>query len=260
MSHKMNTNLPKHLAHGYKSLTQIARVVTEGWVSDNMYCLACDSAHLLPTKPGMRVVDFLCDSCDEQYQLKSLSKPFGRRVLDGEFHTMLDAIRADRTPNFLFLHYIRDAWKVQDLFSIPAHFFSPSILERRKPLGPTARRAGWEGCNILLDRLPSDGRISIIENGEVRGIEDVRSEWHRFSFLRETSWRARGWTSDVLACVRRLRKKDFTLQEMYGFEDELSELHPANMHIRPKIRQQLQVLRDRQILKFEGRGTYKLIE
>ncbi len=171
---------------------------------------------------------------------------------------MLDAIRTDRMPNFLFMEYARDIWRVQNLFLIPAHFFSPSVIERRKPLGPTARRAGWEGCNVLLGRLPIDGRIHIVEDGDVRGIDEVRRQWHRFSFLKEATWKTRGWTSDVLARIRRLGKKEFTLQEVYSFEDELSELHPANKHIRPKIRQQLQMLRDRRILDFLGRGIYRI--
>lgn len=250
--------MPVHLASGYKSPAQIARVVTEGWVSNNMYCPSCDSEHLDAMKPGKRVVDFCCDSCEERYQLKSQSKPFRGRVLDGEFHTMLDAIRTDRMPNFLFMEYARDIWRVQNLFLIPAHFFSPSVIERRKPLGPTARRAGWEGCNVLLGRLPIDGRIHIVEDGDVRGIDEVRRQWHRFSFLKEATWKTRGWTSDVLARIRRLGKKEFTLQEVYSFEDELSELHPANKHIRPKIRQQLQMLRDRRILDFLGRGIYRI--
>lgn len=256
----MKTDLPVDLALGYKSPSQIARVVTEGWVSENLYCPSCDSMHLYPTKPGKRVVDHRCDSCQERYQLKSQSRPFGRRVLDAEYYTMLDAIRTNRTPNFLFMHYRRDVWKVHDLFLIPAHFFSPSVIEKRKALGPTARRAGWVGCNILLDRLPPDGRISIVEDTRIRNAEEVRDDWRRFSFLKDSTWKSRGWTSDVLSCMRRLGKKEFTLQEMYEFEDELSGLHPMNTHIRPKIRQQLQILRDKGILRFLGRGTYEVLE
>jgi hypothetical protein len=34
------------------------------------------------------------------------------------------------------------------------------------------------------------------------------------------------------------------IQKVDVFKEELRELHPKNRHIRPKIRQQLQVLRD----------------
>jgi len=44
----------------------------------------------------------------------------------------------------------------------------------------------------------------------------------------------------------------------YRFERELAALYPRNHNLRPKIRQQLQVLRDAGLLKFEGQGTYEL--
>jgi type II restriction enzyme len=41
-------------------------------------------------------------------------------------------------------------------------------------------------------------------------------------------------------------------------ERSLAQLHPANRHVRDKIRQQLQVLRDLGLLEFVGRGKYRL--
>ena len=37
---------------------------------------------------------------------------------------------------------------------------------------------------------------------------------------------------------------------------ELARMHPENRHVRDKIRQQLQVLRDKGFLEFVGRGEY----
>ncbi len=66
------------------------------------------------------------------------------------------------------------------------------------------------------------------------------------------------WTSDVLTLVRSLNKREFFLSDMYDHEDELAKLHPSNHHVRAKIRQQLQVLRDRDLLEFLGDGHYRL--
>ena len=60
----------------------------------------------------------------------------------------------------------------------------------------------------------------------------------------------------VLACVNKIPDERFTLSEMYGFEAELQVRHPGNNNVRAKIRQQLQLLRDRGLLEFEGRGVY----
>ena len=68
----------------------------------------------------------------------------------------------------------------------------------------------------------------------------------------------KGWLNDVLTCVRELDKPTFTLEETYSFDTGLQKLHPTNHNVRPKIRQQLQVLRDNGILEFVGPGKYRL--
>ncbi len=55
-----------------------------------------------------------------------------------------------------------------------------------------------------------------------------------------------------------LNKTEFNLNEVYGLEHQLADLHPNNRHIREKIRQQLQVLRDIGHLTFLGGGRYRL--
>lgn len=52
-----------------------------------------------------------------------------------------------------------------NLLVVPKHFFVRDIIERRKPLAATARRAGWTGSNILLDQVPDAGKIFLIQNG-----------------------------------------------------------------------------------------------
>ena len=69
----------------------------------------------------------------------------------------------------------------------------------------------------------------------------------------------RGWTIEVPIVVRSLNKPEFSLSDVYDRADELSKLHPANRHVRDKIRQQLQVLRDLGLLAFLGSGSYHLL-
>lgn len=73
-----------------------------------------------------------------------------------------------------------------------------------------------------------------------------------------------GWPSDVLACIRDLQNNagtdSFTLQEFYGrFQETLALKHTQNRNIRKKIQQQMQLLRDRGLLRFEERGAYRII-
>ncbi len=46
---------------------------------------------------------------------------------------------------------------------------------------------------------------------------------------------------------------------MYEFKNVLEKIHPENKHIKDKIRQQLQVLRDKGYLEFISPGKYRLI-
>jgi type II restriction enzyme len=133
-----------------------------------------------------------------------------------------------------------------------------SAIECRKPLAATAQRAGWIGCNILLNKIPPDARIPIVEAGNPRPASAVRADFRRLRPLEKLRAETRGWTLDVLNVVRSLDKTEFSLADVYAHEDDLAELHPKNAHVRDKIRQQLQILRDLKLLEFLGGGDYRL--
>ena len=156
------------------------------------------------------------------------------------------------------MNYDRKSLTVVNLFIVPKHFFIRDIIEERKPLAATARRAGWIGSNILLGKVPEIGKIHIVQNGIVRAKEAVLEEWQKTLFLRSESLEARGWLLDVMKCVESIGKRDFTLDEVYAFDRQLGELYPGNQNVRPKIRQQLQYLRDRGFIEFVSRGNYRL--
>ena len=120
---------------------------------------------------------------------------------------------------------------VRTVILIPHFTFALSAIECRKPLAATARRAGWIGCNILLNKIPQDARISIVESGNARPHSAVRADFRRLRKLETLKPEARGWTLDVLNVVRSLNKTDFSLADVYAHEHELAALHPNNAHI-----------------------------
>jgi hypothetical protein len=127
--------------------------------------------------------------------------------------------------------------------------------------------------------------------------EEVREKFHRVKPLKDISIKQRGWTLDVLNIVERvvaargsglecggttplslgeihrvLRGKslpvpkrghvralqnEFTNEDIYAHARELEALHPDNRHIKDKIRQQLQVLRDTGFLVHVGSGRWR---
>jgi hypothetical protein len=53
----------------------------------------------------------------------------------------------------------------------------------------------------------------------------------------------------------------FTLDEIYDAESILAMIYPENKHIKDKIRQQLQIMREHERLKFvDNSGVYRRIK
>lgn len=249
----------KEVLQNYKSNSQIARVLTEDWFSSQMYCPCCLNSKIIDYPNNKKASDFFCEKCKNDFQLKSSKKPFSKKVVDGEFNTMAFVIQKGDSPNFFILHYSSDEWLVKSLTMIPKFFVTFSMLEKRKPLSQNARRAGWIGCNFLLDKLPKEGKIPIIKKEKVADKENVNKIWRKMFFLANKKPNLRGWTSDVLKIVQE-QNNEFELMDMYKYEKYFKELHPDNNNIQAKIRQQLQILRDNKILKFKKRGIYEVIE
>ena len=168
------------------------------------------------------------------------------------------AITSDQTPNLFLLHYKLPQRTVESVLLIPRFAFSLSCVEKRNALSSTARRSAYVGCYFVLDRIPSDARIPIVQNARPVSSSQVRKAYDKIRSLETLKVEKRGWTLDVLNAIHSLKKKEFSLTDAYSLEPELFKLHPANRHVRPKIRQQLQVLRDLGLLHFLGNGCYRL--
>ena len=233
--------------------------MSERWFDGQMYCPVCSNNDLSVYPNNYPVADFFCPDCNESYQLKSQSKKFAGKVTDGAYSPMINSISSDTLPNFFFLHYDKSAYDLVDLLFVPRFFISESIIEKRNPLSSSARRAGWTGCNILFCKLADEGKIKVVEDGREIPKGDVRQSWRKISFIGTAKADSRGWINDIMWCVNQLGRKEFTLKEIYAFEGQLKKLHPDNNNIQPKIRQQLQFLRNQGYLRFLGAGKYALI-
>ena len=254
----MRLEMRPELATGYKSRSQQARVISEAWGLDNLFCPRCDSTSLAGSVTNAQVVDFGCPKCSAQFQLKCQSHPFSLKIVDSAYEVMRRAIEERRTPHLLAMEYDSSLWRVQNLTLIPSFALTLSSLEKRKPLSLGARRSGWVGCNILLGKIPHDAKIPVVSSGVPVKPSAVRQQYALLHPLGKLDSEARGWTLDVLNVVRLLRKNEFVLSELYAKADYLQQLHPNNRHVRDKIRQQLQRLRDLGFLEFGKRGTYRV--
>jgi type II restriction enzyme len=254
----MNLNFNTKLANGYSSNSQIARILTENWVKENSYCPCCGNLPLNEFENNRPVADFYCNSCSEEFELKSKNGNLTNTITDGAYSTMIERINSNKNPNFFFLTYTKK-WTVNDFLIIPKQFFTPEIIIKRKPLAETARRAGWIGCNIDISKVAEAGRVFLVKQEKILNKSEVKDTFNKTLFLRDKGYEAKGWILDVLQSIDSINKNNFTLDEVYQFESKLKQKYPNNNFIKDKIRQQLQILRDKGIIEFTSRGNYKKV-
>lgn len=254
----MNLSLNTDIAHGYTSNSQIARLITENWVLHNSYCPNCGEIPLNEFENNRPVADFYCKKCSEEFELKSKSGKLSSTITDGAYSTMIERINSENNPNVFFLTYTKN-WAVNNFLIIPKQFFTSEIIIKRPPLAATARRAGWVGCNIDISKVPDAGKIFLVKNSEIINQQSVKEIFNKTLFLRLKNKDAKGWILDIMTCVDLIKKETFTLDEVYKFEEKLKLKYPNNNFIKDKIRQQLQILRDKGIIEFVSRGNYKKV-
>lgn len=243
-------------AKNYLNKSQIARILTENWVVENLYCPSCDNSNLQEYENNRPVADFYCAKCNEEFELKSKSGKISKLITDGAYSKMIERINSENNPNLFFLTYTKE-WSVNNFFIVPKHFFTSEIIIRRPPLTANARRAGWVGCNIDISKVSELGKIFLIKDSKIIDKEFVRETFNKTLFLRDKSQSFKGWILDIMNCLDSIRKEVFTLEDVYKFEEKLKLSHPNNSFIKDKIRQQLQILRDKNIIEFKGRGIYR---
>ena len=110
------------------------RVLTEHWFASNMFCPRCGNVHIRRFENNRPVADFYCDTCNSEYELKSNHNSIDRKITDGAYGTMIQRITENNNPDLFCMRYEKRDNHVTDLIFIPKYFFTPSIIEKRKPL------------------------------------------------------------------------------------------------------------------------------
>ena len=101
--------------------------------------------------------------------------------------------------------------------------------------------------------------FGIVKNRQLIDPKVVENSFKKTLFIRDKSADTKGWILDLMNCVDMIKKENFTLDDVYKFEDKLKLKYPNNNFIKDKMRQQLQILRDKGIIEFVNRGQYKKI-
>lgn len=120
-------------------------------------CPKCKRDRTLKRLPNnFRCADLICDFCGYLAQVKTtrVADPTSPpdNVLGAAWGPQKD--RMDAGIYFpLFIVTVAKTGKGEAIFYLPADLQDPDIFEPRKPLGPDARRAGWQGFYYRLAHI-----------------------------------------------------------------------------------------------------------
>ena len=161
------------VASAFVSAAQATRVALETWASFNLYCLNCERDVLGQLPDNTPVADFECTECGSRYQLKGKNGRIGKKLPGAAYRPTIEAIRTGRMPEYVLVEFDTRFATVVFVDAFPGRMITEDRIEARKPLTATARRAGWQGCNIIVEGL--DHVRIVAPAGRDRG--HVREKW-----------------------------------------------------------------------------------
>jgi len=161
------------LAADYTNRAQVARVLIETWAEMNLYCLHCVRDALARLPPNTPVADFACPSCDATYQLKAKDGRFGSLLIGAAYQATVRAARAGTMPAHILVEFDRRRSTIVYADALPGALIDEARIIARRPLSLSARRAGWQGCNIDVSGLPS---VAIVQPAGTDR-QDARRRW-----------------------------------------------------------------------------------
>jgi type II restriction enzyme len=98
-------------------------------------------------------------------------------------------------PNFLIMEYVIEdnCFTSKEVVFIPKVFITEEIIEKRKPLSKSARRAGWTGYNLLFESIPSYGKLYIVKNSKLESKEQILNKSHKILNLYDLDSQKAKW-------------------------------------------------------------------
>lgn len=132
-------------------------------------CPRCNKPnHLTRLPTNFQCADVICKFCGFLAQVKSTKLKNGStdlpdKILGAAWGPQQEQILSD-IYHGLFIVCYDEQLKLIRMDFIPAHILkvTPDIFEPRKPLSENAKRAGWQGFIIRLDKVPKIGIRQIV--------------------------------------------------------------------------------------------------
>tara|TARA_B110000305_G_scaffold173614_1_gene191901 strand:- start:256 stop:750 length:495 start_codon:yes stop_codon:yes gene_type:complete len=145
----------------WKSESRIVGEAGELYIKENIECSRCNDNNFQKCKSNETSKDLICISCSQKYQIKAKSATQKQinniknkdifKTIGGEYSTTLKNI--NEQIDYLIILYEKKSYKIINILYIKYENININCIIPRKPLSTTAKRAGWQGCNIIFDNI-----------------------------------------------------------------------------------------------------------
>jgi type II restriction enzyme len=145
----------------WKSESRIVGEASEEYVKNNIKCIRCNNINFEKCKTNEKSKDLICIECNQKYQIKAKSatkkqinniinnKTF--KTIGGEYSTTLNNI--NQNIDYLIIFYEKNTYKIQNILYVKNEYIDQHCIVPRNPLSINAKRAGWQGCNIIFNNI-----------------------------------------------------------------------------------------------------------
>ncbi len=147
--------------NNWKSESRVVGEACEYYVKNKIKCVRCDTNNFEKCKINEKSKDLVCMSCNQKYQIKAKSATRKQvnnirckqqvKTIGGDYSTTLHNL--SEQIDYLIILYEKQSYEILDILYIRSENVNSDCIIPRKPLSSTAKRAGWQGCNILFGNI-----------------------------------------------------------------------------------------------------------
>jgi type II restriction enzyme len=147
--------------NNWKNESRIVGEACEEYIKNNIKCIRCNEINYEKCKTNEKSKDLICISCNQKFQIKAKSATQKQvnniknkdifKTIGGEYSTTVKNI--NEQIDYLIILYEKQSYKIINILYIKYENINFNCIIPRKPLSITAKRSGWQGCNIIFDNI-----------------------------------------------------------------------------------------------------------
>ncbi len=145
----------------WKSKSRIIGEACEIYVKSNIKCTRCAGNNFEKCKTNEKSKDIICKNCNQKFQIKA--KKFTKKdnddvknshtfkTIGGDYNTTISNLH--QNIDYIIVQYDKNTNHIKNILYIPFENINTTNILQRKPLGPNAKRAGWQGCYFMFSNV-----------------------------------------------------------------------------------------------------------